>query len=112
MDYTSVLVLVCRLVRRRSRLLAVGRWARLSYRVLFSGYGTHYFWRYSLASHNPGVFRLLGRVLAGLIVPLFARERQQAQTDINTEIRLILSANLPDFAAARISSFLGRGGGS
>ena len=108
LDFASVVITVGRLVRRRSFLLLVGRWARLSYRVLFWGYRLHYLWRYSIRSHDPRIFQLLGKVLAGLIVP----SDWQDLIDITLEIRSVLADNLPDFAATRIISFLGRGGGA
>ena len=106
LDFASTVQAVRRLVRSRDLLISVGRWARLSYRTLFWDCREGYLWRYSIESHDPRVFRLLGRVLAGLIVP----SDYQALIDTNLEIQTVLWSNLPDFAAMRVFAFLNRGG--
>ena len=104
-NWAAVVPVVGHLVRERSLLIVVGRWARITYRCLLSGYQYQYYTRYNIVSHNPRVFQLLGRVLAGLLVP----SDWQALVTLNQEVQAALFEFLPDYAATRIVAFLGRG---
>ena len=104
-NWVAVVPIVGNLLRERNLLIAAGRWARLTYRRLLSGYQDQYYCRYNIASHNPRVFRLLGRVLAGLLVP----SDWQALVVLNQEIQSTLFELLPDYAASRVVAYLGRG---